>query len=83
MEEAGRHLGTKAPEVDVPGVKVKQTALSGGRSWGTCWALTSPVVAIGSRAGVGVGAAAIRVPVPARREDPCWIHGEAAPIAGG
>lgn len=23
MEEAGRHLGTKAPEVDVPGVKVK------------------------------------------------------------
>lgn len=50
---------------------------------GTCWALTSPVVAIGSRAGVGVGAAAIRVPVPARREDPCWIHGEATPIAGG
>lgn len=28
-------------------------------------------------------AAAIRVPVPARREDPCWKHGEAAPIAGG
>lgn len=30
-----------------------------------------------------MGAAAVRVPVPAWREDPCWIHGEAAPVAGG
>lgn len=45
--------------------------------------LTSPVVAVRGRAGVSVGAAAIRVPVPARGEDPCWIHGKAAPVAGG
>lgn len=30
-----------------------------------------------------MGAAAIRVAIPARREDPCRIHREAAPVAGG
>ena len=50
---------------------------------GTRQALTSPIVAVLSGAGVGVGAAAICVPVPAWREDPCRIHGEAAPVAGG
>lgn len=52
-------------------------------STGTHQALTSPVVAVGGRAGVGVRAAAIHVPVPARREDPCRKHGEAAAVAGG
>ena len=46
-------------------------------------ALTSPIVAVLSGAGVGVGAAAIRVAIPARREDPGRIHREAAPVAGG
>lgn len=46
-------------------------------------ALTSPIVAVLSGAGVGVGTAAIRVAIPARREDPCRIHREAAPVAGG
>lgn len=30
-----------------------------------------------------MGAAVICVPVPARREDPCRIHGKAAPVARG
>lgn len=46
-------------------------------------ALTSPIVAVLSGAGVGVGATAIRVSIPAWREDPGRIHREAAPVAGG
>lgn len=30
-----------------------------------------------------MGAAVIRVPIPARREDPCWIHRKATPITRG
>lgn len=42
----------------------------------------SSIVAVCSRAGVGVPAAAIRVPVPAWGEDPSGIHREAASVAG-
>lgn len=83
---APRQLPASTPQLPAraaPPAPCQLPLLGGaGARAGGAGCLTSAVVAVSGGARVGVGAAAVGVPVPSWREDPRRVHRKATPIAG-